>query len=162
MTPRFRTLSLLVLGLFAVATVTSLAQNKAQHKADKPGPAFVMEPFQTALSVTLSVDTVDGREGEGSFTVPAGRRLNLRYLTSRLVQTFSNRPSEIAYPVVVFEIDTSVGGAAHVTHYVLGPALALSLWGDDSAPITIRVRYPSGGPSTLSATFQYSISGDLY
>jgi hypothetical protein len=158
MTPRMQTLSLLVLGLVAVATVRSQAENKSDNKGEKPRAAVVMEPFQTAVTITLPVNSPTGiGEGEASFTVPAGRRLNLRYVGAKFTYVpASGAATRFEYPPIA-EIETSVGGA-FVTHYVSNGLV--TLWGDDSAPITIRVSAGTGGAA--SATVQYSISGDLY
>ena len=90
--------------------------------------------------------------GTATFNVPAGKRLNLKFLTVNHGFT------------ALIEIDTTVGGVP-VTHYRVTSAhhptdRALDVWADDTAPVTVRVTMGSANSEPIP--WSISVSGELY
>ena len=132
--------------IVAVAVAVWLVQPSAQKRT-----STTVEPFQIGLPVVVPGNQ-QSAVGTATFNVPAGKRLNLKFMTSN--QGFTT----------LIEIDTVVGGQT-VTHYRLTSAQyawdrPLDLWADDTGPVIIRV--PMNTLDSPPITWNISLSGELY
>lgn len=138
--------TLITLGIVAAVIPAWFAQPSAQKRTSS-----TVEPFQTGLTVVVPGNQ-ENAVGTTTFNVPAGKRLNLKFLTVNHGFT------------ALIEVDTTVGGVP-VTHYRLASAQhptdrPLDLWADDTAPVTVRVTMNSVNSPPI--TWNVSVSGEVY
>ena len=137
----------LIVGFVALTGTRGLAQRPG------PAPSPDLQPFQISLTVPLPDNDPNGM-GEASFAVPAGKRLNLRFLT------YQSQPH---VGRIEGQIVTSVGGNT-VAHFFGGGSSGwerpLDLLSDDTGPVTVRVVLNTSNVSGY--VYTVTLSGVLF
>ena len=144
--PRSVARTLLTSGIVAALVAAWFVQPSAQKRT-----ASTVEPFQIGLTVVVPGNQ-ENAVGTTTFNVPAGRRLNLKFMTVNHGFT------------ALIEVDTTVSGVP-VTHYRVTSAQhptdrSFDVWADDTGPVTVRVTMNSLNSPPI--TWSISVSGELY
>jgi hypothetical protein len=139
--------------LFSLVALTIVAASSQVLTASSAPAVTQPIPFQTQLSLQGFAPNGVPTASSASFTVPAGQRLHIQYVTVAATSPFSTSFSIIAGQAT---INTSVGGAA-VTYTLTGGPVGLSglvsLYADAGTVVTIS--------AAVSSAALVGVSGEL-
>lgn len=147
-------------GFIAILLLLLLTPWRIQPQAARPTDGGgTVTPFQAEVTVNAQADTA--QTTWATLTVPAGKKLNLRYVSANC--NGSN--------LGAVKVQTTVNGVTttyHVQHPVVWNGQVygyldklIDLWADDAAPVTVGGNLiVSQPPLTVSCTI--AVSGQLY